>query len=169
MEQIKYAQEEIKKSRRKRDRIFWLWYLLPILFWGGERLIYVWVAIDERVMKPPEDTLGVPFPVFTILGMLVWAVFSMIVLAATIVVVSLTAYKQRKIEKQQTEILRSLGEKPEEISFRMEWLLMLLPAVVAALLPMYQKEVYFGTIAECIVIGIIFRILKTVQLLRQKR
>ena len=102
MEQIKYAQEEIKKSRRKRDRIFWLWYLLPILFWGGERLIYVWVAIDERVMKPPEDTLGVPFPVFTILGMLVWAVFSMIVLAATIVVVSLTAYKQRKIEKQQT-------------------------------------------------------------------
>ena len=38
MEQIKYAQEEIKKSRRKRDRIFWLWYLLPILFWGGERL-----------------------------------------------------------------------------------------------------------------------------------
>lgn len=158
------VKENIRKSRRIRDRYFYLLYIMPFLFMGTYFLTMLGVAKDAADFAPPEGTYGVPFLLFAMLGMFAGIGLSAIVLIVIIVIMCVKMYKHKKYEKSQIMLLRSMGAEPDRIMFQKSWLWMLLPLVFSTVLYIVYGR-FFGTIFWMVVLmNCVFWIWKILQL-----
>lgn len=166
MQNIEEIKDNIRKSRQKRDRCFWLLYIMPLMFVVTYLLAIAGAGKDAADYAPPEGTYGVPFPLFAMLGMFAGIGLSVIVLVVIIIVMCVKMSKQKKYEKQQLLMLQSMGAEMEKIRFQKSWLWMLLPLVFSAVLSIVYGK-FFGVILWLVLpINCAFWIWKSVQLIR---